>query len=61
MLITSGIFHDKKKYSACDLKCRYCVFTLWGRGNEIRSEVIQVLVESALTDSHNIKLKYNTL
>ncbi len=24
-------FHSKRKYSACDLKCRYCVFTLWGR------------------------------
>ncbi len=31
LLITSGIFQDKRKYSACDLKCRYCVFTLWGR------------------------------
>ena len=24
-------FQDKRKYSACDLKCRYCIFTLWGR------------------------------
>ncbi len=31
MLITLGIFQGKRKYSACDLKCRYCVFTLWGR------------------------------
>ncbi len=23
LLITSGIFNDKKKYYACDLKCRY--------------------------------------
>ncbi len=29
LLISSGIFQDKRKYSACDLKCRYCVFTLW--------------------------------
>ncbi len=26
-----GIFEDKGKYSACDLKCRYCIFTLWGQ------------------------------
>ncbi len=25
------ISQDKGKYSACDRKCRYCVFTLWGR------------------------------
>ncbi len=31
LLITSGIFLGKRKYSACDLKCTYCVFTLWGR------------------------------
>ncbi len=30
LLITSGIFQDKR-YSACDLKCRYCVFTFGGR------------------------------
>ncbi len=24
-------FEDKRKYFACDLKCRYCVFTLRGR------------------------------
>ena len=27
----SEIFKDKRKYCLCDLKCRYCVFTLWGR------------------------------
>ncbi len=27
LLISSGIFRDKRKYCACDLKCRYCVFT----------------------------------
>ena len=26
-------FQDKRKYSACDLKCRYCIFTLWGRAD----------------------------
>ena len=26
----SSAYH-KRKYSMCDLKCRYCVFTLWGR------------------------------
>ncbi len=31
LLITSGIFQDKRKYSVCDLRSRYCVFTLWGR------------------------------
>ena len=31
LVITQGIFQDKRKYCACDLKCRYCVFTLWGR------------------------------
>ena len=30
MLIPSVIFKDKSKYSACDLKCRLRVFTLWG-------------------------------
>ncbi len=34
LLITSGFFQDKRKYSACDQKCRYCVFTLWGRHTE---------------------------
>ena len=28
LLITSEIFQGKGKYYACDLKCRYCVFTL---------------------------------
>ncbi len=27
LLITSRSFLDKGKYSACDLKCRYCIFT----------------------------------
>ncbi len=28
---------QKRKYSACDLKCRYCVFNLWGRnGHETK-------------------------
>ncbi len=27
----TGIFQDKRKYSAIDLKCRYYIFTLWGR------------------------------
>ncbi len=31
LLITSGIFQVKRKYSVCDLKCRCCVFTLSGR------------------------------
>ncbi len=31
LLIASGILQDKRKYSVCVLKCRYCVFTLWGR------------------------------
>ncbi len=31
LLITSGNFQDKSKHSKCDLKCRYCIFTLWGR------------------------------
>ncbi len=31
MLITAGIFQGKRKYSVCDQKCRYCVFTLWSR------------------------------
>ncbi len=31
--ITSGIFQIKRKYSACNLNCRYCVFTLWGSIN----------------------------
>ena len=30
-LIVFRNFQDKGKYSACDLKCRYCVFTLWGK------------------------------
>ncbi len=30
LLLTSGILQDKGEYSVCDLKCRYCVFTLWG-------------------------------
>ncbi len=33
LLITSGIFQSNRKYSACDLKCRYCVFTLWNMIN----------------------------
>ena len=37
LLITSGIFQDKRKYSACDLKCRYCVFTLWDRLTNVQS------------------------
>ena len=32
LLNTSGISQEKRKCSACDLKSRYCVFTLWGRG-----------------------------
>ena len=31
LLVTLGIFQAKWKYSACDLKYRYCIFTLWGR------------------------------
>ena len=31
LLISSGIFQDKRNYSACNLKCRYCIFTLLGR------------------------------
>ena len=31
LLITSGIFQNKRKYSVCDFKCRYCIFTLRGR------------------------------
>ena len=31
LLITLEIFQDKRKYSVWDLKCRYCVFTLWDR------------------------------
>ncbi len=31
LLITAGIFQDKIKCSTCNLECRYCVFTLWGR------------------------------
>ncbi len=31
MLITSGIFKDIRKYSVCDLICRYCVLIFWGR------------------------------
>ncbi len=34
LLITLGSFQDKRKYSAYDLKCRYCVFTLWARNAE---------------------------
>ncbi len=30
-LISSGIFQGKRKYSMCDLRCRYCILTLWGR------------------------------
>ena len=30
LLITSGIVESKRKYSVCDLKCRYYIFTLWG-------------------------------
>ena len=33
--ITSEIFQDKRKCSACDLKCRYCVVTLWGRCTQL--------------------------
>ena len=28
--ISSGIFQGKRKQFACNLKCRYCVFTQWG-------------------------------
>ncbi len=31
LLITSGIFQDKRKCSVCDLKCRYYVFSFVGR------------------------------
>ena len=30
-------FEGKGKYSACDLQCRYCVFTLWGRNDHLMS------------------------
>ncbi len=31
LLIPSGIFQDKRKYSACDPKCRYCIFNFVGQ------------------------------
>ena len=34
VLITSVILQDNRKYSACDLKCRYSVFTLWGSSDD---------------------------
>ncbi len=43
LLITSGVFQDERKYSGCDLKCRYCVFTLWG------SDYAKVLPNSIFT------------
>ena len=40
LLITSGIFQGKGKYSACDLKCRYRIFTSWGRS--VHSRTLQL-------------------
>ncbi len=38
------IFHGKREYSPCDLKCTYCVFTLWGRDSvPTRSRQLHVL------------------
>ncbi len=37
LLITSGIFQNKRKCSACDLICSYSVFILWGRNMSINS------------------------
>ncbi len=31
LLISSGIFQGKRKYFVCNLKCTYCIFTLWDR------------------------------
>ncbi len=41
LLISSGIFQGKRKHFAWNLKCRYCVFTWWGRD----------ILPSFLTDS----------
>ncbi len=38
LLITSGIFQDKRKHYACDLKCRYWGFTLWGSTTTLSGE-----------------------
>ena len=47
--IPYGLFQDKRKYSACDLKCRY--FTLWGRSYDedvsLRVEIHKVFKKSS--------------
>ncbi len=35
LLILQGIFQSKRKYFACNLKCRHCVFTWYGRSDDI--------------------------
>ena len=40
LLIFSGIFQAKRKLKACNLKCRYCVVTLWNIFYQVDSRII---------------------
>ena len=31
LIVCKYLFQGKRKYSTCDLKCTYCIFTLWSR------------------------------
>ncbi len=42
LLITSGIYQDTRNYSACDLKCRYRVFTL--RAEMVFTDILAIWV-----------------
>ncbi len=46
--ISEWIFQGKRKYSAFDLKCTYCIFTLWGR-------VTQQVSTGELSDAKPVK------
>ncbi len=39
---------DKRKCSECDLKCRYCVFTLWGRAG-VKDDSLCIILANRTT------------